>query len=252
MKSMNIAQNINHLYGITSICQCSFNRPSFNPIPKGTKGNAFFSRPVCQTHRFTAVSDHFVGSLISILNFRGSPLAIFLAVGAVHIKSLYGHAFRSLAHVIIEVLKFVPLSANRDSSTPVVCKSSRIFIKTSIPHFLPRLVCPRSFSALSGTLSMFRNHFGKETSAAQDVTRTKVASINYYFISSITSTVPKRPARNTILSLSATLIRNHNQATKSIPDNVNQLHTINAVRSSVQRLLLPARTSNNIHYTVTA
>lgn len=251
MTIMNIAQNINHLYGNSSFCQRSFNWPSFHPISERTWCNASFRRPVGQTHRLTPVCNHSIGSLVSILNASSRPLTIFFTVVAVYINSLYRSAFGSFAHVVIKDLKLIPLLANRNAPPSIVGESIRVFIKTPISHFLPRLVRSRSFGVLSWTLSMFGNRIGKKTSATENVPRAEVASVNYRFISAITSAFPKRPSGNTVLSFSTALIRNDNQAAKSTSYNVNQLHTINAVRSSVQRLLLPARTSNNIHYTVT-
>lgn len=252
MKIMNIAHNINHLYGTTGICQCSFKRPAFNPISKRTRSNACFRRPIGQAHRLIAVCNHPISSLISILGTSACPTAIRLAVVSVYILSLYRHAFRPFSHVIIKVLKPAPLNAYLNATPSVIGEGTGVFIKTPVSHFLPRLVSAGTLIVFSGTLTMFGNSFLKQASATKGVASSQVTSVYNYLLAAVALACPKRSSRDSIFSFATAFIFQHHQATKSISNNVNQLHTINAVRSSVQRLLLPARTSNNIHYSVTA
>lgn len=76
-----------------------------------------------------------IGSLVGSLLRLGCPLAIVWAISPVIVNAIKAHAFRSVAHVGVEIFKAVhPSLADLDSSCPVILEVDVIWVMASLTH----------------------------------------------------------------------------------------------------------------------
>jgi hypothetical protein len=216
----------------------------YNPIPQSSVGYIKDFRPFNHAFSLIVICQTMITSSIPALLCLVRPLTIlrgitFVAVNPFKSKTI----FPRWKHVISKVFKGVPSLTDFYSPSPVKSVAISIGITATLVHIRPFTVnnmFPLAHS-MSGTTEV------QTTPASFSVAINKVVPLYHFGIATITQTLPE------VLITSALIIKaRHNQFTKSLSSQIfSKTHkTKNGVRSSIHRFLLPARTSNNLYYSM--
>lgn len=99
-------------------------------------------RPRCCAERLPMPRYHQIAASVSALFFRSCPPAVFWLVVAIVVWiTVYGLAFRTVAHVGKEVCKNKPAITNTNTSAAVATVATVAFVVAAASHPDPCLVC---------------------------------------------------------------------------------------------------------------
>lgn len=259
---------INVLSTFYRSCQGFFGRPSFNisSIAKRTLGKIKYLLPFRNTSCDSSYSNPSIVPPISLLKLCSRPSAVTLTIISINIYSVYRSIYFSIisnvlyvcfVHIFFKFFKRAPFTLN--ASTPVVDKVTTTRIITPILNKSPYLV-KSSFSHTVPKVrflyehSFFHRCFNKATATLFSMPSKFLSSCS----SCVTAATTAQPLNMSTCTLSN--LADYGKLSKLLSNNVtlvfwgitffkSMFHkTTNAVRSSAQRLLLPARTSNNSYY----
>ena len=171
------------------------NGPShFYPISDQRPGPAQAVRPLSRGMRSVSKSNKPVVATIVHPLFGGGPFAVFGSVAKIVINSVYGHAFRTLAHVRKEVFKFMPAFANYNSPTKIPLTSINVGMLASGQHRLPGHISRALGHPVGGVggFRCFASLLPLEASARLASARAQMVACCDVFIPTLTKAYPRR------------------------------------------------------------
>lgn len=232
-----------------------FGFPSFTQTcTQSFRRNSYFFCPFNKTLCFPHVSKITISSCISALFKISRPTTIFFAIVTVYINAVNRGVLLSkifyvllirLVHLIFELFKTGPFIFNSPAAVKVIPYVFLIFAS----FFYTHINSIKSSLSHSVSLMGFGTNVEFQTTARFCILGAEIIRNTSYFISAGTNTFP--PMTACFITSGIIYYRESSKPLSSyiFKQSVSWLHTINAVRSSAQRLLLPARTSNNPYYT---